>query len=110
MGVPELESGTSSLSGMRSNQLSYTPGSTCYVDHMERQSVRKLETLSKGSFDFFDSFGPISAQVTGEPAPAAGSPPFPNLLLPASEFLKLHALPAQQRQNRRFHCWDSSSE
>ena len=27
MGVPELESGTSSLSATRSNQLSYTPGS-----------------------------------------------------------------------------------
>ena len=58
VGVPELESGTSSLSATRSNQLSYTPffqseGPTALLQQKDppcgkRQSVKKLDWLSKG--------------------------------------------------------------
>jgi hypothetical protein len=54
VGVPELESGTSSLSATRSNQLSYTPVDQSRISmrntrqSWKRESLRELAFVSKG--------------------------------------------------------------
>ena len=42
VGVHGFEPWTTSLSGTRSNQLSYTPKSRFYPDHPERNHIKKL--------------------------------------------------------------------
>jgi hypothetical protein len=51
VGVPGIEPGTSSLSGMRSNQLSYTPGTATIYGSTSRSSRRIRAKPSRPAFE-----------------------------------------------------------